>query len=154
MSMTREYDMRAGGYDFANRSDIHALCTMAVESARTGTLVMQAEGYHFTGNHDFGGQSEHPGLPRAMVQMAIESAQLGTPVYHVEGKNYSSHRRLSAIVDILTAAILTHVPEIAREREEAARAAQQQEKSIEQLINTRRKMHGFERPDDLGHSTR
>ena len=79
------YNMRAKGYDFAGRTDIHAMCTMAVQSAQKGEIDMSAEGYYFAGNYNFKehgiGQCRYPGLPRAMVKMAIESVRQGKPVY-------------------------------------------------------------------------
>lgn len=114
--MSADYRLQAKGFNFTNRLDIHAMCTMAVKSARSGELEMEAEGYHFTGNYDFKahglGQCPYPGLPRAMVQMAIESAKRGKPIYQAGGISYLGQRDFEAIVDVLTYAIIDHVPEI------------------------------------------
>ena len=114
MSYAKHYNMRAGGYDFSDRLDIHALCTMAVNYARTGTLNMEAEGYEFSGNYDFRkhglGQCRHPGLPRAMVKMAFKSASSKHLILEAEGMDYRGQMDFAAIVKVLTNAIKQEVP--------------------------------------------
>jgi hypothetical protein len=111
------YDMRANGYDFIGRSDLHAMCTMAVSYARTGVRDMSAEGYSFTGNHKFGQwDSGEPRiiLPRALVEMAFQTVQKGKLITHAEGKDYSCNTFYEALIMILARAIEDKVPTVCR----------------------------------------
>jgi len=105
-----DYNISAKGYDFSGYADVSALCTMAVVSARTGRLCLEADGYQFHGNHNFRGAVN--AVPRAMIQMALNTVKTGTPTFQAAGHDYNGRVPYQALVEILVRAINENVPNL------------------------------------------
>ncbi|MFA4994607.1 MAG: hypothetical protein WC521_04810 [Bdellovibrionales bacterium] len=126
-----KYYMKADGFDFSGRKDIHALLTLAAAYARKGTLPhMKTEGYSFSGNHNFLKKGAKGGTligdPLAMMKMARRTVGSRTPILRADGLIYSDKPELAAIV-MMMAQVMKQTLE-AMAKEEAEKEALKEDK--------------------------